>query len=117
MSVLTSPYLVTAESAPWLNFLGEDATVLVGGEQTDGTYTLIRFRLEDGYGPPLHVHHAEDELFYLLSGSMYAECGDHKVTVEPGGCLLLPSGAPDLDRLNEICARYHIDILGPPLRL
>ena len=42
MSALTAPYLVTAESAPVVNFLGRDVTTLVGTEQTDGAYTLVR---------------------------------------------------------------------------
>ena len=94
MSALTAPYLVTAESAPVVNFLGRDVTTLAGGEQTDGTYTLLRYTLDTGYGPPQHVHHAEDELFYLLSGRMLAECGGKRITVEAGSCALLPRGLP-----------------------
>jgi mannose-6-phosphate isomerase-like protein (cupin superfamily) len=71
-----------------------DITVLVGGEQTDGTYTLWRAIIEEGHGPPRHVHHAEDELFYLLSGQLLAECAGKQVTVDAGGCLLLPRNLP-----------------------
>jgi mannose-6-phosphate isomerase-like protein (cupin superfamily) len=93
MSVLT-PSLVTAESAPVVNFLGRPVTTLAGSDQTGGAYTLCRYQLDKGYGPPRHVHHAEDELFYLLSGTMLAFCGDQRLTVEPGGAAFLPRGLP-----------------------
>lgn len=94
MSALTAPYLVTAESAPVVNFLGRDVTTLVGTDQTDGVYTLVRYQLDKGYGPPQHLHQAEDELFYLLAGTMLAECAGNRVAVEPGGALFLPRGLP-----------------------
>jgi quercetin dioxygenase-like cupin family protein len=101
MSALTAPYLVTAESAPVVNFLGRDVTTLVGAEQTDGAYTLVRYQLQAGYGPPKHLHHAEDELFYLLSGQMLAECDGNRITLDPGGALFLPRGLPHAFLITE----------------
>lgn len=93
MSALTAPHVVTPASAPIVNFLGRDVTTLVGAEQTNA-YTLCRYQLDQGYGPPQHIHHAEDELFYLLTGTMLAVCGDQRVTLEPGSAAFLPRGIP-----------------------
>jgi mannose-6-phosphate isomerase-like protein (cupin superfamily) len=101
LSTLTDPYLVTAETAPVVNFLGRDVTSLVGTEHTGGAYTLLRYQLDTGYGPPKHVHHAEDELFYLLSGTMLAHCGDQRLTLEPGSCAFLPRGLPHAFLITE----------------
>ena len=101
MSVLPAPHLVTASSAPAINFLGRDINVLMGTDQTNGAYTLTRYQLDQGYGPPQHIHHAEDELFYLLSGSMFAICGDQRLTVEPGSAAFLPRGLPHAFIITE----------------
>lgn len=94
MSALTAPILVTPDTAPTVNFLGRDVTTLIGTEQSSGAYTLLRYQLDKGYGPPRHVHHAEDELFYLLSGTMLAHCGDQRLTLEPGSVAFLPAASP-----------------------
>jgi len=94
MSALAAPSLVTAESAPIVNFRGRPVTTLAGTDQTGGAYTLLRYQLDKGYGPPQHIHHAEDELFYLLSGTMLAVCGDQRLTLEPGSAAFLPRGLP-----------------------
>ena len=32
----------------------------------DGRSTIIEFAAPSGFGPPLHIHHREDEAFYVL---------------------------------------------------
>jgi mannose-6-phosphate isomerase-like protein (cupin superfamily) len=35
------------------------------GEDTDGQYTLVEVRVDPQIGPPPHIHHREDEAFYI----------------------------------------------------
>lgn len=45
-------------------------------------------------GPPRHLHHNEDELFYALSGEYIVEAGSERVRLHPGDCVLGPRGIP-----------------------
>ncbi len=76
--------------ATW--FLGTLMTVKAGGEQTAGSFTLLEWTAPPGFAPPPHVHHAEDEAFYILEGSMTVTCGDHSWQAGPGSFVFLPRG-------------------------
>jgi quercetin dioxygenase-like cupin family protein len=69
--------------------------VLVGGEQTDGHLGLIEETLSPDFdGPPLHVHPAFDELFFVLEGELTFQVRDGLKTVAAGDWLLAPRGVP-----------------------
>jgi uncharacterized cupin superfamily protein len=70
-------------------------SVLVGGEQTDGHLGLVDETLSPEFdGPPLHVHPAFDELFYVLEGELTFQVGDELRTVAAGDWLMAPRGTP-----------------------
>jgi uncharacterized cupin superfamily protein len=46
------------------------------------------------FGPPLHVHHAEDEVLQILEGTVRVVCADTDVVLDPGGFAYLPRGVP-----------------------
>jgi quercetin dioxygenase-like cupin family protein len=54
--------------------------------------TVIEWSAPEGFGPPRHVHHVEDEMFYVLEGEMVVECGDQRWTAGPGDFAFLPHG-------------------------
>lgn len=43
-------------------------------------------------GPPLHVHHADDEAWYVLEGSLRFRFADRTTEVGPGATVLVPAG-------------------------
>ena len=45
-------------------------------------------------GPPRHLHHDEDELFYVVDGVYVVGVGDRLVRLEAGDCVLGPRGVP-----------------------
>lgn len=45
-------------------------------------------------GPPLHVHHGEDEYFYALEGEYLVQVGDQRFPLAAGDCVLGPRGVP-----------------------
>ena len=45
-------------------------------------------------GPPLHVHHRQDEAIHVLSGRFKVRIGDQEHTLECGGFAYLPAGLP-----------------------
>jgi mannose-6-phosphate isomerase-like protein (cupin superfamily) len=94
MSFDSAGYALTAEGAGALWFLDTRMTVLAGGEQTRGGFTFLQWEAPEGFGPPRHIHHHEEEAFYLLEGEMTVRCGDREWAVGPAGFVLLPRGIP-----------------------
>ena len=60
----------------------------------DGLAGAAEFRLPAGFGPPLHVHHREDELLQILEGTVHVACAGTEATLETGGFAYLPRGVP-----------------------
>jgi mannose-6-phosphate isomerase-like protein (cupin superfamily) len=70
------------------------ATIKATAEQTGGQYTLVEILAPDGYGSALHVHHSEDEGFWILEGEMTFYVGDQTIKAQPGSFLLGPKEVP-----------------------
>jgi len=45
-------------------------------------------------GPPRHLHHNEDEWFYVIEGQYIAEIGSTRVELKPGDSILGPREVP-----------------------
>jgi quercetin dioxygenase-like cupin family protein len=61
---------------------------------TNGAYYLMEAVLKPGNEPPPHVHSREDELFYVLEGSIIAFAGENDFSVGDGACVFLPRLKP-----------------------
>lgn len=86
-------HLAKGDGPAWW-FLGTRMTVKAGRAQTGGAFTLLDFAAPRGFGPPRHVHHDEDEAFFVLEGSMRVECGSQQWEALPGSLVFLPRGIP-----------------------
>jgi quercetin dioxygenase-like cupin family protein len=75
----------------WLGLL---ATIKASAEQTGGQYALVEILAPDGYGSVVHVHHREDEGFYILEGEMNFYVGDQMIKAHPGSYLFGPRDVP-----------------------
>ena len=73
-----------------IDFLGATARVLAGG----GTLGLVHMDTPAGDMPPLHVHHNEDEGFYVLGGELTLYLPGESVTLRSGDFFLAPRGVP-----------------------
>jgi mannose-6-phosphate isomerase-like protein (cupin superfamily) len=60
----------------------------------DGRVSAAEFWMPAQFGPPLHIHHAEDEILQILQGNVRVVCGDTDVTLGPGAFAYLPRGVP-----------------------
>src|SRR4028118_1896626 len=77
-------------------WMGGLATVKATTEQTGGRYTLVEvlvpeFPMEESL---LHVHHFEDEGFYVLEGELTFYVGDETIKASPGSFLFGPKDVP-----------------------
>ncbi len=72
--------------------LGELVTQKVPGHQTGGAYALFEVATQPGAGPPPHVHHREDEAFYVLDGVYEFLVDGHTLKAGVGSLLYVPEG-------------------------
>src|SRR5215831_1446824 len=88
----TRPYVRRDGEGPALWFLGSLVTTKATGAETGGRLTVVEFVNPPGFAPPLHRHLEEDEMFYVLSGSVQYQCDGEALTAGPGDFVLLPAG-------------------------
>lgn len=75
-------------------FLDTLTFVKATGEQSGGAFGLIEHVAPPGSGSPYHVHHAEEEIFYVLEGELTFISGDDKFTGTAGSYVFLPRDIP-----------------------
>lgn len=94
MSAPAHPLLLSAGEGPAFSAVGDVYRFLATGEQTGGAYALCEARVLPGGGPPPHIHHREDESFFILEGEVTFLLGDRKVVAKPGSFVQGPRGIP-----------------------
>jgi mannose-6-phosphate isomerase-like protein (cupin superfamily) len=72
--------------------LGDLYTFKITGKQTNGSFTVIEQIIQPENGPPPHIHHREDEAFYILEGSFSFLSGDKQAVFEAGSFVYVPKG-------------------------
>jgi mannose-6-phosphate isomerase-like protein (cupin superfamily) len=63
-------------------------------QDTGGALFVLEQANEKKGGPPRHLHHDVDELFYSLEGEYIVEVGSERVHLKPGDCVLGPREIP-----------------------
>jgi quercetin dioxygenase-like cupin family protein len=61
-------------------------------EQTGGSIGVLEATSPPGYGPPRHIHHSSDELFYVLEGEFLFLVGEREVSAMAGSFVFIPRG-------------------------
>jgi mannose-6-phosphate isomerase-like protein (cupin superfamily) len=87
MAAQTSP-------AEYLDFLGSRVRVFSDG-------FVEHTAVPAGEMPPLHVHHEDDEGFYVLEGRVTLYMPRDEVTLGPGDFFLAPRGVPHTYRVSD----------------
>jgi mannose-6-phosphate isomerase-like protein (cupin superfamily) len=67
---------------------------LAAGHCEDGRVSAVEFLAPAAFGPPLHIHHGEDEILQILEGTVRVVCGDTDVVAGAGAFAFLPRGVP-----------------------
>jgi quercetin dioxygenase-like cupin family protein len=81
--------------------------------ETGGALTVIDTRLTADANPPMHVHHDEDEAFFLLEGEIQFFLGDGTSRLAgPGDFVFGPRGVPHRFEVRSPEARMLV--LGTP---
>jgi quercetin dioxygenase-like cupin family protein len=79
------------EARWWFGALVE---IKLTAENTDGRLALVEITEPPGAEAPLHVHHREDEGFWVLDGAVTFEAGDSTVEASTGDFAFGPRDVP-----------------------
>jgi len=111
MTVTDAPGTTTSDRLIWsFNMLME---VKATAEETGGALTAIDSWLTPAANPPLHVHHGEDEAFYVLDGEVeFFIDGCEPRTARGGDFVFGPRGVPHRFEVRTPEARMLV--LGTP---
>jgi mannose-6-phosphate isomerase-like protein (cupin superfamily) len=74
--------------------------------------SLIEAEARQGNMPPLHIHHDEDEAFYVLEGRLSLHTPDGAVQLEAGEAVLGPRGVPHTYRVESETACWLVTTNG-----
>jgi quercetin dioxygenase-like cupin family protein len=73
---------------------GRDLVFKVTGDDTGGAFDYFVVEVAPHGGPPLHVHHGQQESIHALEGRYKVRIGDEEHVLEEGGFALMPAGLP-----------------------
>lgn len=97
----TRPYVLGPDDGEAVWFLGVRMTVKASAGSTGGLFGLVECRAAAGFSPPLHIHHKEDEAFWLLAGRLTVVCDGQTYQAGPGSFVYLPRDLPHTFRVEE----------------
>jgi len=76
--------------------------ILADARSTGGSYTAIEQLCPKGPLAPMHVHHDQDEMFYVIEGNALFHLDNETYEGGPGELVSIPHGTPHgFDALTE----------------
>lgn len=73
---------------------GRDLIFKLNGDECGGLFDYFVVQVAPHGGPPLHVHHIQEETIHILKGRFKVRVGDETEILEEGGFAYLPSKLP-----------------------
>lgn len=88
------PFRVEAGGGRSVWSLGGRFTTKADSAATEGRFALVEAQAFRSTEPPLHVHHNEDEAWYVLDGAMTFYVADEVLDAPAGTFVFAPRGLP-----------------------
>ena len=73
---------------------GRDLVFKLTGDDTNGALDYFTCEVAPKAGPPLHVHHTQEETIHVLKGHFRVRIGEDVFELDEGGFAHLPSQTP-----------------------
>jgi mannose-6-phosphate isomerase-like protein (cupin superfamily) len=89
-------------------FLDNLVHVHIDGDSSGGSFTLAEMCGPRGDMPPLHVHHRDDEAFYVIEGELSLFVAGEQLLLGPGQAALAPRERPHCYRVESEQARWLV---------
>jgi len=102
------PTYVDPTSVPVLNHLDFLCRVVLPGQATAGSLSVIEQRGRRGCMTPRHVHARETETFVVLDGALEGWCEGQLSLVEAGQVIHLPANREHAYRVASDRAHYYL---------
>jgi mannose-6-phosphate isomerase-like protein (cupin superfamily) len=87
-------------------------SVLAGSDDSGGRFGLIEMIAPRGREPSRHLHHTDDEGFYVLEGEATFYVGEEIYAAGPGTFVFLPHGVPHSYTFETAVVRM-LSIIAP----
>ncbi|MFC6837797.1 cupin domain-containing protein [Halomarina ordinaria] len=95
--VTPEPFVTASEEGQALWSAGALVVVKADSAATGGVSALVEHIAAPGFETPYHVHHAEDEFFYVVDGEIecyHGDTGEEVVRAGPNDTVFLPRDIP-----------------------
>ena len=94
---LTRAVVVGAEESRWgepVHTSGDHIWIKVSRKDTADAWSMFESRVPRGLAVPLHLHHSQEEWFWVLEGVFLFEVGGERHQLTAGMSLLAPRQVP-----------------------
>jgi quercetin dioxygenase-like cupin family protein len=108
----TEAFAVRAEEGEARWWLGALAVIRATAADTGGRVTVVDVTDPPGVEAPLHVHHREDEAFWILDGDVTFEVGGKTIEASAGDFVFGPRDIPHRYKVGDAGSRM-LFILTP----
>jgi mannose-6-phosphate isomerase-like protein (cupin superfamily) len=88
------PYVLKSGQGESVWSLGGRFTIKVADADSEGRFALVEGLAFRSTEPPLHIHHNEDEAWYVLDGKISFYVGDEVLEAGGGSFVFAPTGIP-----------------------
>jgi quercetin dioxygenase-like cupin family protein len=95
-----------------LRFFEQTIAVLASASETNGALGAVEVAGPGGAAPPLHVHHREDEAFYVVEGQYSVFVGDDVIEASPGAWVWGPRDVPHGYQIHS-ARGGHLSLIMP----
>jgi quercetin dioxygenase-like cupin family protein len=112
MSQATEGFAVLGEQGEVRWWLGALAVIRATAADTGGQLTVVEVTDPAGVEAPLHVHHREDEAFWILDGDVTFEVGGKTIEASAGDFVFAPRNIPHRYKVGDAGSRM-LFILTP----
>jgi quercetin dioxygenase-like cupin family protein len=103
---MIAPIALSPDQGEALWFLGILATIKASSQSTAGRVAVIEHLAPRGSGSPLHVHHREDEWFYVVEGELTFWVGGQVIAAPAGSFVYGPREIPHTFMVGSDTARF-----------
>ena len=100
-----APFALAAGDGERLSWMGDPTVLKATSVDTDGRYAVAEVISGPASLVPLHVHHREDEAFYVLEGAVSFWVGDERHDATAGSFVFGPKDVPHRYEVTSETAR------------
>ena len=93
-------------------FLDSFVIIRVSALEGQDGISVLDHRIPYGSSPPLHFHHAEDEVLHVLEEEFRLKVGDQEHRASAGDIRLIPKGVPHTYRVESANGGRCLTITG-----